>query len=363
MNFVAVARRDAGLVREASHAQLLTIVRAAFGERSRLLAHRRLDGGHFNTNYLLQCAGEPPVVLRLAPERAAKVWRHERCLLQRQCSVQSTLEAAVGGVVPRLLHADFTQQLLPRDWALFEWRPGQTWESAAAAIDVSSASRLWREYGGLVRELHAQRGSSFGYPAPLGGCAGYGAWFTRIIDDLAADLAEQQIEIVGLPRFQQRLRDERHRFDAVTEPRFVHGDLWTRNVLVEHEEGGWRVTALLDAERAFFGDPAAEWIFGFLDIPQAFWEGYGRSLAEHSLDRDALWRRRACQARGALFMMLEGVRHGFDAGFAHRQFARFGAAMEPDAAPKSDTGPKFDAVPGLRRNGRQQSATGVANHA
>ena len=100
-----------------------------------------------------------------------------------------------------------------------------------------------------------------------------------MVDDLAADLAEQHVEVAGLERFRELLDDERQRFDSVTAPRLVHGDLWLRNVLVEQGPDGWRITALLDAKRAFFGDPAAEWIFGFLDIPRAFWDGYGRCLA------------------------------------------------------------------------------------
>ncbi|MBP6105051.1 MAG: phosphotransferase [Steroidobacteraceae bacterium] len=199
-------------------------------------------------------------------------------------------------------------------------------------MDAASSRALWREFGRIVRQVHAQRGERFGYPAPCPASSSFGAWFVGVVDDLAADLAEQHVEVAGLERFRELLDDERQRFDSVTAPRLVHGDLWLRNVLVEQGPDGWRITALLDAKRAFFGDPAAEWIFGFLDIPRAFWDGYGRCLAGDDLDRDAAWRRLAYQARGALCMMLEGVRFGFDAGFAHRHFARFLAALEPASA-------------------------------
>ncbi len=327
MNFVAVERRNPGLISEVGAERLESMARAVFGDRTRLASCRLLGDGHFSTTYLLQCEREAPVVLRLAPEPTAQLWRHERALLQRQCSVQPLL-LAVGEIIPRLLHVDSSGRLLPRDWAMFEWRPGQTWESAAPAIDGAASRALWREFGRIVGEVHRQRGTHFGYPAPCRGHRGFGEWFAKVVDDLAADLAEQRIEVAGLSQFQSLLRAERHRFAAVTTPCLVHGDLWPRNVLVDQGPAGWRITALLDAERAFFGDPAAEWIFGFLDIPPAFAEGYGRSVAEDRLDRDALWRRRAYQARGALHMILEGARFGFDTGFAHRQFARFSAALE-----------------------------------
>jgi len=335
MSFVAVQRSASGLLSEVGAERLQAIVRAAFGERARLAGYQLLGDGRFTTTYFIKCEHEAPVVLRLSPEPTAKLWRHERALLQRQCNVQPPLEA-LREFIPRLLHTDFTQRLLPRDWALFEWRQGQTWESAAPSVDAASSEALWRQFGRIVREVHGQRGVRFGYPAPWPAHASFGAWFTSVVDDLAADLAEQDIAVAALARFRTLLREERRRLDAVTVPRLVHGDLWSRNVLVQNGPRGWRITALLDAERAFFGDPAAEWIFGFLDIPQAFWEGYRRRLTADRLDPDALWRHRAYQARGALFMMLEGARFGFDARFAHEQFARFTAALEPAAPTLED---------------------------
>ena len=327
MNFVAVERRASGLLSEVGADRLRAITRDFFGASARLTSHRLLGDGHFSTSYLLECEGERPLVLRLSPEPAAKLWRHERALLQRQCAVQPLLEA-VRDIVPRILRTDFTRRLVPRDWALLEWRPGQTWESAAPSIDPQSSRALWRDFGRIVREVHAGRGDRFGYPAPCPAHADCGSWFIRVVDDLAADLAEQEVEVAGLAPYRALLREEARRFRAVTVPSLVHGDLWWRNVLVQEGADGWRITALLDAERAFFGDPAAEWVFGFLDIPPAFWEGYGRSLHVDALDADAAWRRRAYQARGALYMMLEGVRFGFDARFAHEQFARFLAALQ-----------------------------------
>ena len=358
MNFVAVERRASGLLGEVKAERLEAIARAVFGERARLVSHRLLGDGRFSTSYLLDCAGEAPAVLRLAPEPTARLWRHERALLQRQCCVQPLLEA-VGEIVPRILHTDFTRQLLTRDWALFEWRPGQTWESAAPSIDASSTRTLWREFGRIVRTVHEQHGVRFGYPAPCPAHPGVSAWFRGVVDDLAADLAEQYVEVVGLEQFRALLRAERHRFDAVAVPRLVHGDLWWRNVLVQRGPDGWHITALLDAERAFFGDPAAEWIFGFLDIPRTFWDGYGVRLVDDALDPDAAWRRLAYQARGALYMMLEGVRFGFDADFAHAQFARFLAALRRGPAQAPPRRPR----PILRTRTGPSNEDGATDHA
>ena len=102
--------------------------------------------------------------------------------------------------------------------------------------------------------------------------------------------------MAGLARFREQLRACRAQLELSQPPRLVHGDLWPRNVLVEQHDDGWRISAILDAERAFWGEPAAEWIFGFLDLPQAFWEAYGTRLDPQHLDGDLLLRSRVYQA-------------------------------------------------------------------
>lgn len=86
---------------------------------------------------------------------------------------------------------------------------------------------------------------------------------------------------------------------------------------------GWSPRTSTDRlrERAFWGDPAAEWIFAFLDIPVEFWRAYGRDLSTPMLDGDAAFRRCCDQARGALQLILDAHRHGFAADFAHEGFA------------------------------------------
>ncbi|HOM11727.1 MAG TPA: phosphotransferase [Rubrivivax sp.] len=335
MDFVAVDRRAPVLRRPIDAATIDALCRAALGPSARLAGCALLGSGHFNTTYRLDLEHRPPVVLRLGPEAGAPLWRHERGQMARECSVQPLLRA-LGDAIPRLLHADFSQRLVARHWMLAEHRAGEVWELAMPRIGQAANDALWRAYGELVARLHALRGDRFGFPAPAARHARFSSWFVELVDGLAEDLAEQRIVVAGLAGFRSKLDRERARLDDGVTPRLVHGDLWPRNVLVAQASGGWKIAALLDAERAFFGDTSAEWIFGFLDIPAAFWAGYGQRLADADLGATARWRRRAYQARGALQMILEGRRFGFDAAFAHRQFARFSAELSAiDAAPRA----------------------------
>jgi len=64
--------------------------------------------------------------------------------------------------------------------------------------------------------------------------------------------------------------------DEVTEPRFVEWDLWDSNVMIR--DGA--IVAIIDHERAFYGDPLIEAGFTGIDLPAfgdpaAFLRGYG----------------------------------------------------------------------------------------
>jgi len=305
---------------------LAALCRKLLGAQVELLAAERLQGGRFNTCYGLQCAGHAPLILRLAPPPAAHLFRHERALLQRECSIQPLL-ADAATVFPRVIATDFSGTILPRACVLQNRLEGELWANVAARLDAADTASLWRQLGFYVRRIHGITARAYGFPAPAANHAWYSDFLRGWVDGMAQDLDELGLVVDGIAHFRQLLRRGADRIDAAGTPCLVHGDLWPRNILVAQRAGAWVITGILDAERAFWGDPAAEWIFSFLDIPEDFWRAYGRNYSFGMLDGAAVFRRRCYEARGALQLILEGERHGFDTAFAHRDFAASIARM------------------------------------
>ncbi|MBL0087752.1 MAG: phosphotransferase [Ideonella sp.] len=243
MNFVAVERRQPVLRQPVETALLADLVREALGSEAALVGHALLGEGHFNTSYRIDLADGARAVLRLGPAAGAHLWRHEQQMLARECSVQPLLRT-LGEVIPRLLHADTSRRLVARDWALFEHRDGEVWETAMPRLTPADQQALWHEFGALVARLHALPGDRFGFPAPAPALASVSAWFIALVEGLAADLAEQRIAVAGLDGLLALLRqpDARARLDAGLPagqpPRLAHGDLWPRNVLISHGPAG-----------------------------------------------------------------------------------------------------------------------------
>jgi aminoglycoside phosphotransferase (APT) family kinase protein len=130
-----------------------------------------------------------------------------------------------------------------------------------------------------------------------------------------AVLADSERFAVTLPRPAAEIQDwftaRAAVLDEVTTPVLVHFDLWDGNILVESSSAGRRIGALIDAERAFWGDPLAEFVSLalFADIEQdiAFLRGYRAAGGTAAFDTAARQRLSLYQAYLYLIMWVEAV--------------------------------------------------------
>ena len=130
-----------------------------------------------------------------------------------------------------------------------------------------------------------------------------------------AVLADAETFAVTLPR---PVADIQEWFDArapvldeVTTPVLVHFDLWDGNILVESTAAGHRIGALIDAERAFWGDPLADFVslalFGDIEQDPAFLRGYRAGGGTATFDFAARQRLSLYRTYLYLIMWVEAV--------------------------------------------------------
>lgn len=246
-----------------------------------------LTEGTFNTVYRL----DKDLILKLSPDPDAPVLSYEQDLIHTEALFY---RAALGKApVPEVVHVG-------DDYLLMTALPGTTMYSAGIA--GAERARLRRELGGLVASLHEVTGTGFGYPQK-GLVATWSDAFLSMMDDVLADAERFRVE---LPRpaaqIWQLVMDRVELLNAVQTPRLIHFDLWDGNILVE--DG--RITGLVDGERAFWGDPVAEFVsltlFSTLD--DELLAGYGGAVDGErlSLYRVYLY----------LIMLIEGAPRGYE---------------------------------------------------
>jgi len=261
--------------------EIIATCHCAFGEAGHVESVEGLDGGEFNAVYRVRMAGREPVILRAAPPATRVLPWHEHALMRREVAVQPYF-APLGPLLPRTLFADFTRQLMPRDYLFQQDMPGVRWLDVEQKLSPDEEESLWREFAAILQRIHAVTGDTFGQPWPG---RHYASWSATALDWL--DLTTAEVTQVGEDiRSVLLVRDiaARHAdlLDEIHTPRLLHGDLWTFNLLIERGPATPpRITAVLDYDRAIWGDPFFEWTFHLLrrrarpELRAAFLEAYG----------------------------------------------------------------------------------------
>ncbi|MFD4598449.1 phosphotransferase family protein [Streptomyces sp. NPDC058464] len=242
--------------RRLSAAGLDALLREATGVGCRL--EEELTDGWFNTAYRVRLDDGRAAVVKLAPPAEAPVLRYERGIMSTEALVYRRLAGLADGTVP-------TPELLYRgdDFLAVSVLAGTPWDKAAEHLAPATDAALRRELGAITARLHTLTAEDgrYGYPAPEAelSAADWRTAFTAMVDALLADAVRWNTDL-GVPAAAIRtlVAAGGRALDEVTEPKLVHFDLWPGNIFVDDRADAPRITGLIDHERAFWGDPAAE---------------------------------------------------------------------------------------------------------
>src|SRR5690242_17403934 len=113
VEFRAIERAAGAFQGGVGPADLAAMCRRAFGPAVGVTAAVELGGGMYNTTYRVELA-TGPVILRVGPE-PHRQYRLERGLMRNEYASVPYL-APIADLMPRTLAADFTHQLIDRDY-------------------------------------------------------------------------------------------------------------------------------------------------------------------------------------------------------------------------------------------------------
>ncbi|PWI16838.1 aminoglycoside phosphotransferase family protein [Streptomyces sp. Act143] len=243
--------------RRLSPADLDALLRSSAGIGGRPEAE--LTDGCYNTAYRVLLDDGRPAIVKLAPLPEVPVLRYERGIMATEAMVYRRIAELPDGHVPgpELLYAD-------DEFLMVSLLEGTPWDKVAATLSPAATSTLRRELGAVTARLNTLTAPDgrFGYPAAESGLSGpdWRTAFTVMVEGLLEDAERWNSRLSEEPDTIRKLVAEGgYALDEVTEPRLVHFDLWPGNVFVNGGDRP-RVTGLIDHERAFWGDPAAELI-------------------------------------------------------------------------------------------------------
>jgi aminoglycoside phosphotransferase (APT) family kinase protein len=223
-----------------------------------------VPGGTINTTFRILQGKEAPLYLRIAPGdtevEAGPAWMTPHGL-RREVAAIGMLEP-LAALLPRTVHADWSRQVIDRDWVLQTRVPGTPWSDLAPDLTPAENMDLWRQLGTITSTIHAIVGAEFGPPEE--GC-GHDSWAGQVRWDVTGLLVDAQrfgVDPDSFERLTALVNESVSVLDRITEPRLIHSDLHPRHVFVGRDSGGgMEVSGLIDLEFARFADPLSESIF------------------------------------------------------------------------------------------------------
>ncbi|MCF6469617.1 aminoglycoside phosphotransferase family protein [Nonomuraea sp. MG754425] len=262
---------DSRTKRRLSRAELDALVRRAVG--TGVTDATELTDGFANAVWRLRLDDGREAVLKLSPPPDLDQLSYERNLLRMEAAAIG-LASAAGVPVAELLRAGYDDPVLGGDYLLLAALDGVSWN----AVKPDDQRALRRELGGHLARFNAVTGEVFGYPhAGITGAT----WREAFLAMVAALLDDTRRYPTPLPRpageIMAVFEAAAPALDEVTTPRLVHFDVWAGNVFLDLS-GTPRIQAIIDHERAFWGDPLAEFVtptlFGDLAEDDPLLAGY-----------------------------------------------------------------------------------------
>ncbi|MET9730135.1 aminoglycoside phosphotransferase family protein [Streptomyces sp. NPDC006458] len=235
-----------------------------------------LSHGWFNVAYRIRLRSGARVVLKIAPPPDVEVMTYERGAMATELAAMRLIREHTKVPVPAVDFADQSRELCDADYFFMTYVDADNLSVITDTLTEAEINAYDEALGAITHELNGITGTAFG---PLGG-PGASTWraaFLRMVEELLGDGERRGVDLRhDYDVIREVVAAHADSLDEVTEPRFIEWDLWPGNCMVR--EG--RIVAIIDHERAFYGDPLME--FGFTGSESsaygdstAFIRGYG----------------------------------------------------------------------------------------
>ncbi|MDC7126674.1 MAG: aminoglycoside phosphotransferase family protein [Spirochaetales bacterium] len=298
--------------------QIISLVKNAFGDDCKIGEITELKGGAFNSAYSIERLSEnDKVVLKISTSPDTPVLSYEKDLMRREIFTCKHISKNTSLPVPEILYHDISREKISSDYFFMSCLEGFPMQDVKKKIPADNLVKLKEEMAGYFAQIHKIKGTTFGYMNG-DGTALYANWkeafshmFKMILDD-----GRRLNRNLPYDRIEKALEEHSSILSGVTEPSLVDFDLWAGNIFLKETGGEYKITGIVDFERAFWGDPLADFpsavmLLKDLDKEEDFWTAYTKA-AERATERSKEEEARIVMYRMYLFtiMAVETYRYG-----------------------------------------------------
>ncbi len=279
MEYTTIQRLPDAFQQSITREQLIAICHHAFGKHIQINSAQELSGGLYNNTYLIHINAMLPVILRVAPHPTRQF--ASDTIRMRNEYAAFPFFAPIAPLLPKILMADFTHQLIERDYMLQTCMEGEQWAQILPTFTPQEQKSLWHQLGTITKQIHSVQGDLFGNVLLTSTFPSWSLTITNQLTTIIHNLAALQLDTSDIRSILASAQAHHALLDEITQPHLLHGDLWTVNILVKRKESGPQITAILDFDGASWGDPLSDWTIFLLHLHanteiDAFWQTYGQ---------------------------------------------------------------------------------------
>ena len=264
---------QSSLYQELTESELTAIMASVFPDEP-VISYHLLTGGLFNTTYRVITQGHD-VVLRMGPVHRELLLPYEHDLMAAEV-LTDRLCLENGIPASTVLHLDTTKTIVDRDFMVVDRT--ESLPLSDPSIPEECKAALLLECGKLVRKMHTVIGSQFGRLAKVVTGQGFDSWYDAMVAEFQDVFSKAAEFSLFDPSLQTRilafLDQRKDALNMLAEPHLAHCDLWAGNILVQKSGDAYSLCAIIDGDRAVFGDPMLDISTGWITTPE-FLEGYG----------------------------------------------------------------------------------------
>jgi aminoglycoside phosphotransferase (APT) family kinase protein len=313
-----------------SDEQITHLVKANFGEKTEVGKIEELKGGMFNSAYRIErITPDDPIILKVSVRPGTPVLSYEKDLMRTEVEVYRMISEQTSIPVPKILCADFSKRIIDSDYFFMTALKGEVMTGIQKKLSKENLSTIKKNLGNYFAQIHRIKGPYFGYftTDPSRQFASWKEAFLSMNRDI---LNDGKAHGVSLPytRIENALEKTSSLLDAIREPTLVDYDLWTGNIFLIKNGDSYQIEGIVDFERAFWGDPYADFPPIFMvseDIwkDPFFWSSYSdASTTKKEVTGDDQVRITLYKMYIWLIMAVETYRYGFLYGLLQKIYAK-----------------------------------------
>jgi len=265
---------SSNLFRELTETELKSLMAQHF-PRDTVKGYSLCHGGLFNTTYRVDFEDAPSVILRIGPVHRELLMGYEHDMMLTEAEVLRRMKTAK---IPcsEVLFVSTERTVVDRDYMIVKYIDSVPLSSAT--LSYEDRYRLDAECGRLLRKMHEIPCEAFGRATDVLLGKGYASFYDSVLAEVTDLVTKSErdgfFNEAECKRVFAAVKRHENVLLACKTPVLCHGDMWSGNVLVKQTEDTCTLAAIIDVDRAYFGDVDFDlgnpWI-----LSDAFLEGYG----------------------------------------------------------------------------------------